>query len=155
MSECSTDGNGTADAGEHKHEALFAHVGVTDRTDWRAVALQLAKRYVPDLLNEVHTNAPASKTKKVGRPKKWTSMHDMLFLTQFDMVKEASRNKRIQGNLTTNSAVCRYLASSSPEAKEILAALGLKPGISAGRLDNLRREAIRRQYGVAANENSR
>ncbi len=36
---------------DHDYRAVFAHVGVSDLTDWQTVALRLAERYVPELIS--------------------------------------------------------------------------------------------------------
>jgi hypothetical protein len=152
MSEGSAD-DGAVDAGGHKHAALFAHVGVSDPTDWRAVALRLANRYAPELLGGVHTRTPVSGGKKVGRPKKWTDLQNSKLLLYVELVREASRDGLIRSDLVTITAICRFIVGSSPDSEWIRTALELEPGTNPATLENRYRLAVKLQYGVAANEN--
>lgn len=102
----------TRDEGERRaHAALFAHVGVTDPTDWQAVAVALACRYSPGLLMDPKPCSSAGRTKKVGRPKEWDEMAFAGLLYIIEEIQQHSREKLIGRNLATQAAACEFFAN--------------------------------------------
>lgn len=93
------------DVENREHEALFAHVGVTDLTDWRTVALLLARRYAPTVLSGSETAPPR---RKAGRPEKWDPMALAVVLTAVEELQADARAGRIKRNLSTIEAACIY-----------------------------------------------
>lgn len=98
-------GDEAVDAESHAHAALFAHVGVTDLTDWRAVALQLARTHIPGVLNGSETAPPR---RKAGRPTTWDALAQAAALSIIEEIKEHSSTRYIKKHLPTDKSACEF-----------------------------------------------
>lgn len=142
-----------SDVGAHAHAALFAHVGVTDPADWRAVALRLACIHAPEMLMGLDPCEPAAPARKGGRPKTRTDWHLTMVEVFVDMVRDRSRMGLLRPGLDTIIDACKFILGDYPETREIRDALGLKPGTSPFTLANMYRDARKLNTGAASHEN--
>lgn len=128
---------------DQAHARLFAHVGVGDPHDWQAVALRLAERYVPNVLNDsvqkAHNPPPR---RKPGRPGEWHEWRLIALAVLVENVLEASAAKRIRPDLTTDIAACKFIAAGKTlEAQYLRDSLGLRTGTTGETLRNRLPEA--------------
>jgi hypothetical protein len=116
------------------HAALFAHVGVTDATDWQSVALRLAERYAPETLQ-----APEGRPKGAngGRPETRGPARLSALSFFIELIRDASANGRMRTDLKSTRAICRFIASDHKDAAHIRRMLELPPDVNPRTIENL------------------
>lgn len=125
------------DAEDRAHAALFAHVGVKDPADWRAVALALAERYAPQVLTGEAPTAPTRR--KAGRPETRDILAKGVLLSAIDELQVDAREGRIKSNLSTIEAACDFLLNDPQAAslRERCRFLGMEINTTVDNLKNL------------------
>lgn len=127
----------TRDEGERRaHAALFAHVGVTDPTNWQAVAVALACRYSPGLLIAPKPCSVARNIKKAGRPKEWDEMAFMGLLYIIEEIQQHSREGVIGRKLPTLSSACEFFANDEKAENYRSRAYMIPKGLTAENYQN-------------------